>query len=88
MRVSVRELKTHLSKYLHLVKTSGEPVIVTSRNTAMAQLSPVPDTKAPKLQQLAQEGVIRWNGKKPKGGRSRPKIKGDSAAARVIEDGR
>lgn len=54
----------------------------------MAQLSPMPDSKAPKLQQLAQEGVIRWNGKKPKGGRSRPKIKGDSAAARVIEDRR
>ena len=88
MRVSVRELKSHLSKYLHLVKTNGEPVIVTSRDIAMAQLSPVVDSKAPKLQQLAQEGVIRWNGKKPKGGRSRPKIKGVSAASRVIEDRR
>ena len=88
MRVSVRELKSHLSKYLHLVKTSGEPVIVTSRDTAMAQLSAVPDAKAPDRLQLAQEGVIRWNGKKPKGGRSRPKIKDGSAAARVIEDRR
>ncbi len=72
MRVSVRELKTHLSKYLHLVKTSGEPVIVTSRDTAMAKLSPVPDADAPKLQQLAQKGVIRWNGKKPRGGAGTP----------------
>ena len=88
MRVSVRELKSHLSKYLHLVKTSGESVIVTSRDTAMAQLSPMPDNKAPELQQLVQEGMIRWNGKKPKGGRSRPKIKDNSAAGRVIEDRR
>ena len=86
MRVSVRELKTHLSKYLHQVKVSGEPVIVTSRDTAMAKLSPVPDSDAPKLQQLAQNGVIRWNGKKPKGGRVRPKITGKTAAARVVED--
>ena len=82
MQVSVRELKAHLSKYLHLVKTRGESVIVTSRDTAMAQLSPVPDATAPKLQQLAQQGVIRWNGKKPKGGgrgrksRARPRPPG------------
>lgn len=86
MRVSVRELKTHLSKYLHQVKMSGKSVIVTSRDTAMAKLSPVPDADAPKLQQLAQNGVIRWNGKKPKGGRVRPKITGKTAAARVVED--
>jgi hypothetical protein len=52
----------------------------------MAKLSPVPDSDAPKLQQLAQNGVIRWNGKKPKGGRVRPKITGKTAAARVVED--
>ena len=86
MQVSVRELKADLSKYLHLVKTRGESVIVTSRDTAMAQLSPVPDVTAPKLQQLAQKGVIRWNGKKPKGGRSRPKTTGKTAASRVIDD--
>ena len=86
MRVSVRELKTHLSKYLNLVKTSGEPVIVTSRDIAMAKLSPVPDANAPKLRQLTQSGVIRWNGKKPKGGRVRPKITGRTAASRVVED--
>ena len=63
-----------------------DTVIVTSRDTAMAKLSPVPDADAPKLQQLAQNGVIRWNGKKPKGGRVRPKITGKTAAARVIED--
>ena len=86
MRVSVRELKTHLSKYLNLVKTSGEHVIVTSRDTVMAELSPVADANAPKLQQLAQNGVIRWNGKKPKGGRVRPKIAGRTVASRVLED--
>lgn len=86
MRISVRELKTHLSKYLHLVKTSGEPVIITSRDTAMAKLSAVPDANAPKLEQLAQTGIIHWNGKKPKGGRVRPKITGRSAASRVVED--
>ncbi|MEX2150970.1 MAG: type II toxin-antitoxin system prevent-host-death family antitoxin [Steroidobacteraceae bacterium] len=86
MRVSVRELKTHLSKYLRLVKTRGESVIVTSRDTAMARLSPVADAGAPKLQQLLQSGLIRWNGRKPKGGRGRPRITGRSAASRVLED--
>lgn len=86
MEVSVRELKANLSRYLHLVKTSGEAVIVTSRDIAMAKLTPIPDSTLPGLQRLAHEGVIRWNGGKPKGGKSRPKISGDSAASRVLRD--
>lgn len=86
MRVAVRELKAHLSKYLQLVKTSGKPVIVTSRDAPVAKLGPVPDATAPKLQQLVQQGAIHWNGRKPKGGRVRPRIAGKTAAARILED--
>ncbi|MGH8738926.1 MAG: type II toxin-antitoxin system Phd/YefM family antitoxin [Burkholderiales bacterium] len=86
MRVSVRELKTHLSKYLKLVQGGSEPLIITSRDTAMAKLSAVPDADAPKLRQLAQQGTLRWNDKKPKGGRLRPKIAGRTAASRIVED--
>lgn len=86
MRVAVRELKAPLSEYLQLVKTSGKSVIVTSREVPVAKLGPVPDARTPKLQQLVQQGVIHWNGRKPKGGRVRPRIAGKTAAARTLED--
>lgn len=86
MRVAVRELKAHLSKYLQLVKTSGKSIIVTSREAAVAQLSAVPDATAPRLQQMVQQGVIHWNGGKPRGGRLRPRIPGKTAATRILED--
>lgn len=86
MRVPARELKAHLWKYLQLVKSSGKSLIVTSRDVAVAKLSPAHDVAAPKLQQLIELGVIQWNGRKPKGVHMRPRIAGKSAAVRILKD--
>lgn len=81
MQVSVRELKNHLSQYLH----QQEEIIVTSHKVAVAKLIPL---AAIKNQDLWFEGVI-WNGKKPSGGKARPKIKGDKTVADyLLEDRR
>jgi len=79
MQVSVRELKNHLSEYLHRVE-EGENIQVERRNVPVARLVPVSCTKLTRM-----PGVI-WNGKQAQGGRSRPVITGKSVAERVLED--
>lgn len=87
MLVSVRELKNHLSKYLHLAKT-GEIIIVTSHRTPLVKLLPITTIIDKKGQKLLQMEGISWNGKKPKGGKNCPKMKGKTAAEYVLEDRR
>ena len=81
MRVSVRELKNHLSEYLHRVE-EGEDIQVSRRNVPVARLTPI------RRVTLTRMPGVSWNGRKAKGGRSRPVISGKSAADRVLEDRR
>ena len=87
MQVSVRELKDHLSKYLRRV-TLGESIIVTSHHVPLAKLLPIPPSTHAGIQHLLQMDGINWNGKKPKGAKKRPHIKGKTAAEHVLEDRR
>lgn len=85
MQVSVRELKNNLSKYLKLVRR-GEPVVVTSHQTPLARLLPIPEIENVGLRRLLQLDWIRWNGKKPRGGTLCPEIRGKTLAESVLED--
>ncbi len=85
MQVSVRELKNHLSAYLHKVQ-KGEPIIVTSHQVPLARLLPIPQSTDQDVQELLQTEGISWNGKKPKGSKTGPQIKGKTAADYVLED--
>lgn len=87
MQVSVRELKNHLSQYLRRVKL-GENIIVTSHNIPLARLVSIPQSDDDDIQLLLQIDGISWNGKKPKGGESRPQLKGKNASDYVLEDRR
>lgn len=87
MQVSVRDLKNHLSQYLKKVK-SGENIIVTSHNVPLARLTPIFHSDDDEIQDLLQIEGIRWNGKKPVGGKNSPQLKGKSASDYVLEDRR
>ncbi|MDP2828332.1 MAG: type II toxin-antitoxin system prevent-host-death family antitoxin [Sulfuricellaceae bacterium] len=83
MQVSTRELKNHLSKYLHLAQL-GEPVIVTSHNKPVVSLA-----SAALLQNgmKATEGVTWATGRasfSPLG--ILPAENGKTVAEMVIED--
>ena len=84
MQVSIRELKNHLSAYLHRVQ-KGEPIIVTSHHVPLARLLPIPQSADQAIQKLLQIEGVNWNGKKPKGAKKRPQIKGKTAAEFVLE---
>jgi len=79
MQVSVRELKNHLSEYLHRVE-QGEDIQVARHNEPVARLTSIPRTA------LTRMPGVSWNGLKAKGGQSRPVISGKSVADRVLED--
>jgi prevent-host-death family protein len=85
MQVSVRELKIHLSHYLHLV-SEGEALVVTSHNKPVATLAAIPAVGTPGLQRLLQTGKAKWNGKKPIGGTGRPAIHGTTLSDTVLKE--
>ena len=66
-RVSVRDLKTHLSEWLARAQ-AGEVVEVTSHRKPIAHITAVsqhnPASIGP-LQKAIEAGIISWNGKKP-----------------------
>ena len=86
MQVSVRELKSNLSRYLREVK-QGKIIEITRHRRLVAKLCPAGEQKNG-LEALIVNGLVTWEGGKPKGGRVRPKISGKSVAERVLEDRR
>jgi prevent-host-death family protein len=85
MQVSVRELKNHLSKYLHEIE-KGESIIITSHQVPLARLTPILKSKDKDLQAIFQMEGVRWNGKKPQGNKQAPKVSGNTSSNYVIED--
>jgi hypothetical protein len=51
---------------------------VTSRDKSVVRLSGLPSESARRIERMLDEGIARWNGKKPRGaGRRRPvKLRG------------
>jgi prevent-host-death family protein len=55
MEVGIRELRNHLSRYLHRVR-DGDEVVVTDRGRAIARVVPVDGERL--LDRLIAEGVV------------------------------
>jgi prevent-host-death family protein len=73
MEVAIRELKNHLSKYIHRVQ-SGEELIVTSRGKPVARLMPPLEEKQVPMSEkeaIKHLDTLPWvrpgSGTKPKG---------------------
>jgi prevent-host-death family protein len=84
MKISVRELKDHLSEHLRAVQ-DGHSIVVTSHRKPIARLYPVPAEAATGRDRLIAEGLAIWNGKKPRGtGRRAPvKLRGRGPTRRT-----
>lgn len=59
--VGTRELKNRLSQYLRRVK-AGETVIITERGKPVGQIVPIRSDLTARLKQLADAGLLEWNG--------------------------
>lgn len=88
VRVGIREVKNHFSKYLRRVK-QGETLLITERNIPVAKLIRIKDDDKSTVLPLLEQGIASWRGGKPQGVASPPTIRGlVSVAALVVEDRR
>jgi prevent-host-death family protein len=62
-RVSVRELKSSLSKYLRAVQ-AGEAVLITNRGVPMAQILPVRPSVEGRIAAMCEGGLAEWSGRR------------------------
>ena len=92
--VGIRELKTHLSRYVREVR-DGDEILVSERGRIIARLSPVePRSETARLQglllKLSAEGQIILPRIHKKAARpaKRKKMKGTSFSDAVLEDRR
>jgi len=89
--VGIRDLKTHLSRYMKSVK-AGSEIVVSERGRAIARITPVPLPEEEKvihslLLQLAKVGKIKLPAsyKSPSPPKFRKKVSGKPFSDAVIE---
>ena len=88
-KVGIRELKTHLSRYLKKVR-QGKQLLITERGRTIATISPVDAPgELDSAYRMVAQGRGHWNGSKPGIPKNPVKVKGRrTAASVVIEDRR
>jgi len=84
--VGIRELNTHMSRYLKKVK-AGQSLVITDRKKEVAIIMPKGmDAQEERLMDLARRGIADWSGGRPKGLDSRIVSKGEPVSRAVLED--
>ena len=66
MRVSIRELRAHLSRYLAQAQ-KGQPLDITSHRKVVARIVGVPAAESAGVERLLASGSAQWIGGKPVG---------------------
>lgn len=61
--VGIRELKTHLGKYLRIVRT-GETILITDRGQPVGRIVPANQPLEARLQSMIEAGSLAWSGHK------------------------
>lgn len=83
--VGIKELKAKLSDYVDRTR-EGERFLVTDRGEPVAELIPLnPECLA--LFKMAREGVVKWQGGKPKGLRG-VVVRGEPVSETILRDRR
>lgn len=85
MTVSVRELKTHLSRYLAEAR-GGKVIRITSHRKEIARITGVPATRDDGLSGLIGAGEAQWQGGKPAGAEIQLSGESDQLSDIVLHD--
>ncbi len=83
MQVSVREFKTHLSRYLSKAQ-AGEQFEITSHRKVVARVIGVSSDTG--FDRLTASGAACWSGGKPKGSDLQLAAKGTTLSQMILED--
>lgn len=60
--VGIRQLKTHLSRYLRRVK-AGETIVVTEHGRPIGRILPTGRPLEERIRDTLEAGILEWNGK-------------------------
>jgi antitoxin (DNA-binding transcriptional repressor) of toxin-antitoxin stability system len=85
MRVSIRELKTHLSRYIALAR-QGTVLEITHYRRVVARVSGVPESTSDGIEQMIAQGLAQWHGGKPRGAHIALSANGDPVSRIVLQD--
>ncbi|HEX7327395.1 MAG TPA: type II toxin-antitoxin system prevent-host-death family antitoxin [Casimicrobiaceae bacterium] len=85
--VSIRELKSQLSRYLRLTK-AGETVEITDRGIPIGRIVPNSTPVVDRVTAIAQSGLLAWNQRKL--GRRMPsaRVRGKKTVAELLVEDR
>ncbi|WP_324716484.1 type II toxin-antitoxin system prevent-host-death family antitoxin [Carboxydochorda subterranea] len=82
-RVAIRQLRDGLTTFLRRVR-AGESLLITDRNTPIAQLTPVAPGHA-SLAGLVAQGWVDWGGGKPRGAARPARVREGRVSDLVVE---
>ncbi len=85
--VGIRELKTHLSKYVRQVKR-GDTIVITDHGKPVGRIVPVEQTIEEKLLALRDSGFLEWDGEKLEPRTPTLSLSGDKTAAELLLEDR
>ena len=85
MRISVSDLKAHLSRYLAEVG-AGERIEITSHRRVVARLVGVAGAEHAGVARLLATGAAEWAGGKPRGAAVSLPSRGTNVSAMLLED--
>lgn len=85
MRVSVRDLKAHLSRYL-AEAGAGERIEITSHRRVVARLVGVAGAEHAGVARLLATGAAEWAGGKPRGAAVTLPSRGKTVSELLLED--
>jgi prevent-host-death family protein len=85
MRVSVRDLKAHLSRYLAKAG-AGERIEITSHGRVIARLVGVAGAEHAGVARLLASGAAEWAGGKPRGAAVTLPSRGKTVSETLLED--
>lgn len=85
MNVSIRELKSHLSKYLRQAQ-AGQTIKITSHRKVVARIVGMPEMPSKGIARLVNSGAATWSGGKPLGAALRLTSTEKTVSSLVLED--
>lgn len=85
MLVSMKEFKSHLSRYVGQAR-SGQLIELTSHRKVVARIVGVPPADSVGISRLLAAGIATWQGGKPVGAAFGLQEHGKPVSALVVED--
>ena len=87
LSVRMRELKTHLSKYMRQVK-SGHTIVITDHGRAVGWIVPAPKLLDERIQAMRAAGLVEWNGEAFPPVAHKPRVRGKKTVAELLIENR